>query len=131
MSYLFDTDILVDLLRGDSSVIKKIEQKNILIENSFVSVLSVFELIEGAHLSNNESELNSTINLINNLNILDLNKKISLEAGKISSDLKKKGKYIGIGDILIGTTAIMKDKILVTRNAKHFSMIPNLKLIIW
>lgn len=131
MSYLFDTDILVDLLRGDSSVIKKIEQKNILIENSFVSVLSVFELIEGANLSNNESELNSTINLINNLSILDLNKKISLEAGKISSDLKNKGKYIGIGDILIGTTAIMKDKILVTRNARHFSMIPNLKLIIW
>ena len=131
MNYLFDTDVLVDILRGDKSIIREIERKNILLSDCSISVLTVFELIEGAHLANDKSELASTINLVNSLQILDLDKEISSETGKISSQLKKKGKTLGIGDILIGTSAIIKDKIMITRNIKHYSSIPNLRLNVW
>ncbi len=131
MNYLFDTDIVVDLLRGDLHTIENIKQRNIFIEDISVSVLSVFELMEGAYLSNRESELILTKELIDNFFILDVTKKIASDAGKVSSFLKRKGKTIGIGDILIGVTAVVGNKILVTRNVKHFSVIPNLKIITW
>ena len=131
MNYLLDTDVLVDLLRGDPIVIENLKQKNIVIGEEFISVLSVFELMEGAYLANRESELILIKELINTLYVLNLNQKIASEAGKISSFLKKKGKNIGTGDILIGATAVVENKILITRNSKHFSAIPNIKLTSW
>ncbi len=131
LNYLLDTDILVNLLRGDAETIENMEQKNVTVSDASTSVLSIFELMEGAYLANSERELVATMDLINNLQILDLNKRIASEAGKISSSLKKKGKSIGIGDILIGATAVVENKILVTRNTKHFSVISNIKIISW
>ena len=107
LNYLLDTDILVNLLRGDAETIENMEQKNVTVSDASTSVLSIFELMEGAYLANSERELVATMDLINNLQILDLNKRIASEAGKISSSLKKKGKSIGIGDILIGATAVV------------------------
>ena len=131
LNYLLDTDILVNLLRGDAETIENMEQKNVTVSDASTSVLSIFELMEGAYLANSERELVATMDLINNLQILDLNKRIASEAGKISSSLKKKGKSIGIGDILIGATAVVENKILVTRNTKHFLVISNIKIISW
>ena len=131
MNYLLDTDILVDLLRGDPIIVENLKQKRIVIGEAFISVLSVFELTEGAYLANREAELILTRELINSLNVLNLNQKIASEAGKISSFLKKKGKNIGVGDILIGAIAITENKTIITRNVKHFSAMLDLKMISW
>ena len=131
MNYLFDTDILVDILRGEQSIALKIRQIGIILGDISISTLTVFELMEGAYLSNSESELATTINIINGIRNIEINREIASEAGKISSLLKRKGRAIGVGDILIGATAIAGNRTLVTRNIKHFSHIPNLKIIEW
>lgn len=130
--HILDTDILVGFLRGNKDAIKKIEELYKRNEVICVSVLSVFELVEGAYTSNHkEKSLNSVFSLLNNLNSLDLNKSIAVLAGEISSHLKDKGLIIGVGDILIGATAIDSSSVLITRNKNHFERISGLKLDVW
>lgn len=130
--YLLDTDILVGLLREKKNAVEKIEQISKISDNVFISVLNVFELIEGAYLSSNKDKsLKSVFDLIENIEIINLNKDVSVSAGKISADLKSRGAIIGIGDILIGASAILLNLILITNNKKHFERIPGLKLEVW
>ena len=130
--FVLDTDILVGFLRGKKDAIKKIEELYKVNSTISVSVLSVFELVEGAYLSfHREKTLNSVFSLLNNLNIVDLNKPVSVLAGEISAHLKDKGLIIGVGDILIGATAINSNSTLITKNKNHFERIPELKLEVW
>ena len=49
-------------------------------------------------------------------------------AAEIRSQLKKKGQKIEDFDTLIAAAAIASGSILVTKNTKHFSRIPQLQL---
>ncbi len=46
---------------------------------------------------------------------------------RIRGDLRQRGQLIGDPDILIATTALYYDLILLTRNKKHYQRIPLLK----
>ncbi|NJL13295.1 MAG: type II toxin-antitoxin system VapC family toxin [Microscillaceae bacterium] len=54
-------------------------------------------------------------------------KKYAVEKTK----LKKPGKMIGEIDMLIASTALAHEMVLVTRNTKHFQRIENLQLENW
>ncbi len=48
--------------------------------------------------------------------------------GVIRGELQRRGEAIGDPDLLIAATALDHDLTLLTRNRKHFTRIPNLKL---
>jgi predicted nucleic acid-binding protein len=52
-------------------------------------------------------------------------------ASKIGRGLVKAGKMIHPMDLMIGSTALVNDMALVTKNKKHFSRIKGLELISW
>lgn len=47
---------------------------------------------------------------------------------RIRSDLRARGQLIPDLDLAIAATALEHDLTLLTRNARHFSRIPNLRL---
>ena len=51
--------------------------------------------------------------------------------GKLKAQLQKSGKVIDDMDLLIASTAISRNMILVTHNTKHFIEIPNLAIEDW
>lgn len=51
--------------------------------------------------------------------------------GKIYAELKKAGKLTRDFDLMIAAVCIANNKVLITRNKKHFENIKNLKVEGW
>lgn len=125
MKYLLDTDVVIDHLRR-----KKILTEQLL-NNGTISIITLGELIYGAYKSVHPQK--SLITLKDDLQILDfevinINEMNVAEFGRIKADLEIRGERLDDFDLLIASTAIVNNLILVTRNIKHFKRIKELKL---
>ncbi len=123
-----DTTFLIHLLRKDpQATLKALElDKDPLV---FTTEVNVYELISGIKPANKEREIKSTEILLSRLVVLPLDRKASIKAGLISSELMEKGKMIDDIDCL--TAGILLSNgcdIIVTRNIKHFERINGMRV---
>src|SRR5574341_442369 len=125
MRFFVDTSIFVDCLRKDvvtasKSFIKSLQDAN----TGYVSTITVAELSIGAHLSPRKDALKKTLNLLTPVIIVDIDRNIALEGGRIYSSLVKRGEEIELNDCLIAAAArSVGIDAIVTRNKKHFMKI--------
>jgi predicted nucleic acid-binding protein len=126
--YLLDTDILISFLRGKNEKLKK--NIHAILEKQFYigfSVISLGELYLGVFKSQNPPKNLSLVNkLKETLDVIGLDDNISLLYGEIQAVLEKAGQVIGDFDVLIASSAISKDLILVTGNEKHYKRVNEL-----
>jgi len=52
-------------------------------------------------------------------------------AGDIFAHLARRGELIGVEDVLIGATALVREYTVVTGNVRHFERIPALQVENW
>lgn len=126
MKYLLGTNILVDHLRG-----KKPIKVDYLKKGGAISCITQAELYYGAYKSKNFRENLSKIKAMLAelaIEVLVLNEEIAQLYGRLKADLEKKGRKLDEFDLLIASTAISFNLILVTGNKKHFQRIPQLQL---
>ena len=130
MAYLIDTDTIIFALRGDEKVLQKFkENKNIPIS---ISMITYADLVFGAKRSQNEQKNMIKVNHIRDIYpIEELNEGVMEVFADIKAKMFEKGIRIEDLDLLIASTAIYNELILVTNNTKHFENIPNLKLENW
>ncbi|WP_010522695.1 type II toxin-antitoxin system VapC family toxin [Aquimarina agarivorans] len=129
MKYLLDTNICIHFFRGKYNLLEKLEE--IGIENCLISEITLAELIFGAENSINPYKNHKLINdLTDMLSVLPIYNAIPVYA-KEKVRLRKKGNMISDFDLLIGSTAICNDLIMVTENIKEFDRIKNIKLENW
>ncbi|MBI5207313.1 MAG: PIN domain-containing protein [Candidatus Firestonebacteria bacterium] len=109
---LFDTDILIDHLRG------KKEAKDILLKfkngTNYYSVITMGEILFGM----NENEKSRTYKLLNSMKEITVNKELVYLAYDVKT--KSKGFHLELYDCIIAATAIKYNLILVTKNFKHY-----------
>ncbi len=130
MNYLLDTNICVYWLKGDESIEKR--SCAIGLEAIYVSFLTISELYYGAYKSRKINENISAIEkLEGKLGIIDSNKEICKNFGKLKAELEKEGKIIDDADLFIAACALTNNLILITNNEKHFERIGSLKLENW
>ena len=122
---ILDTSIIIDLLRGNKETKKKIEE----IENKNITLvttsISVFEVFQGISFINNDNK-DKIYSLFESINILDFDNSSAREGGIIQSNLKKEGKMIDPEDAMIAGIAKIHGEIILTRNKKHFERIKGL-----
>ena len=121
MPYLIDSDVLIDVYRGNVRAQKYVDA---LPEAWGLSQVSALELIVGAR---NKEELARTDKFLSDYLIVPLQAPIGARAYEL---LKKYAKSHGLHvfDSLIAATALEENLTLVTRNRKHFAMIEGLSL---
>ncbi len=118
---LFDTDVLIEHLRGN-------ERANELLESAFAdgrpacSVLSRFELLAGMR----SGERHAVRSLLDTLETLAVTEQIANRAGEWARSYRSSHAHIGAIDYLIAATAEIHGADLVTRNVRHFPMLPDL-----
>lgn len=129
-SLTLDTDIVIELLRGNEIVKRKMEQlpKETLIN---ITGLTVYELYKGVSYIGSKKLENDLKKFMESVEVLQLDSYIEQEAGKIYALLKKKGSIISDADILIAAIVIANNSILVTNNENHFKRIIDLKIENW
>ncbi len=123
--YLLDTYICIEFLRGDRLAIDFIKGLN----EAHISVITLAELFYGIYNSKNlRKHKEALANFLTNASILNANFSVSNSFGKIKSELKNKGSFIGDFDIMNAAFALAYDFVLVTRNVKHYSKVDQLKI---
>ncbi|MCA0444946.1 MAG: type II toxin-antitoxin system VapC family toxin [Bacteroidetes bacterium] len=130
MAYLIDTDIIIYSLKGNETV-----NKNFLLNKNIpksISVITYGELVYGARKSQHVEKNVATVKRVSELfPVIELNKEIIEIFGEIKAKLEILGTRIEDMDLLIGSTALYLNQVLVTNNEAHFSKIPDLKIENW
>jgi len=118
---LLDTNILIEILKGNSSTIKMVES---FTSEIFISSISEMELYYGAF---NKNEIKKIQKFTSFFKIAHLTQEISIKATKL---IKKYAKSHGldIPDSLIAATAIINSCELITYNVKDFRYIDGLHI---
>ena len=65
------------------------------------------------------------------MTILDFGVSEAVVAGDILAHLARRGELIGVEDVLIGATALVREYTVVTGNVRHFARIPALQVERW
>ncbi len=124
-----DTDIIIDFLRNDKTIISKVnflKNKDISL---FTTSINSFELFKGVvNQENREKEKLGVLTFLSGVSLLNFNFSSSKKAAEIFNLLVSKGEIIELPDIMIAAICIENQEPLLTRNTKHFSKIPELKL---
>ena len=127
MSYLVDTDWVVEYLKGRELAATTLPQ--LRHDGLAVSLITFGEVYEGIY-SGRDPERHEEIFLrfLRRAQVLPLNRTIRRHFALIRGQLRSRGQLIGDLDLLIAATALHHDLTLVTHNLRHFSRIPSLKL---
>ena len=126
---LFDTDVCVEILRGNRKVAKRRLEYPGEISVSFITVA---ELFYGAENSGNPAHNKVAVEkYLITLGTVHTDILILKRFGELKSDLYKKNLLIPDADIFVAATAMEKCDALVTGNVKHFERINGLKIENW
>ena len=114
-SLLLDTDILINLLRGN--VAARDFLANNLEENELLcTVISVAEIWAGMR----PHEEQATRRLMDSLRIVDVSRAVAEKAGSYKGTIKNHS--LELDDCLIAATAFCTGATLATGNGKHYPM---------
>ena len=132
--YLFDTDILSNLLRRMPSTILIAKLASVPPEQQFTSSITLGELVYGAYkLGTRGAALLERLEktLLPNLPILPFDAAAARRYGEVRADLEQRGLPIGDADLRIAAIALVRDFTVVTGNLRHFQRVPGLRVENW
>lgn len=129
MKYLIDTDWVIDHFNNVKPTVLKLE--SLAPEGVAISVISLAELYEGVYHSKDQAKSQQLIDefLAPDLNVLGIDKNVCKVFGQQRSKLRKKKSLIDNFDLLIASTALHYNLILLSNNRKHFEKIEGLQII--
>jgi predicted nucleic acid-binding protein len=122
LTYLLDTCIFIDYLRGNVSVYDILVNNNNI--NISMSTVTMMELMLGAF---NKKEVNQIQKAFKNIKIVHINEEISRLAQELIIKYTK-SHNLQIDDALIAATSIVMNVELITYNISDFRYIPNILL---
>jgi predicted nucleic acid-binding protein len=121
---LIDTDVLIDAARGypEASAFLREQHQTFRIQ---ISIVSAMELVVG---SRNSSELSETKRFLEPVRIIPVDPNISDSAYDLIQTFTLSHGLM-IPDALIAATALENGLTLLTKNTRHFQMIPKLDVV--
>ena len=126
-----DTDLLVAILRGESYAQAIMSELDSEVRNA-TTTINAFEIFYGAsHSSKRVDNVQKVRTLLQRLDVLPFTLQASESAADVLADLAAGGEIIDYRDAMIAGIVLESGLTLVTRNKRHFSRIPKLKLEGW
>jgi tRNA(fMet)-specific endonuclease VapC len=124
MKVVLDTDILSELLRAKNATV--VERARVHVDKHGpigVSVLTVFEVLQGLHKANHPARAKTFLTWVKRCELLALDVETAQLAGEIGGALLRAGRPIGVVDVGLAATALRHDRVLVTGNTAHFEYV--------
>ncbi len=120
---IIDSDILINFLRGREKA-RKFLRSHVKEATISCSVITVAEISAGMR----DLERERTMELIDSLHIIDINRTIAEKAGEYKKNEKK--QKLELDDCFIAASAFVHNAVLATGNGKHYPMTDIEKLIV-
>lgn len=129
MSYLVDSDWLIDTLRGVPTAVEVPDKQGV--HGLSISSITLGEVYEGVfHRPDAAKRLSELQDVIEEYAILGLTDPIMQVFARTRSMPRRSGRLIPDMDLLTGSMAIVHELTLMTRNLRHFQRIPELRLYV-
>ena len=127
MKYLVDTTWIIEYLRGNQTIIQRLQSYRD--EGLAIAIVSLAELYEGVFRSNNPAG-NETIlkDFLTGVTILGIDEEVCIIFGREMARLRQAGMAVGDMDALIAATALRHDLTLLTAD-RDFERVQNLNTI--
>ena len=126
---LMDTDVCVELLRGNKRVI---EHRRKVADEVTISFMTMGELYYGAERSSNPSHNRELIErFLLSVTCLQSDRPIMEKFGILKAELAVRGEILPDADILIAATALTWGDSIVSGNKAHFARFNGLKVMDW
>ncbi|MFQ5893804.1 MAG: PIN domain-containing protein [Nitrospinota bacterium] len=131
--YLLDTNVISELLRKRPSEMVLQRLRTVPREELYSSAVSIMELRFGAarHPRGRRLWERMQDEVLSRLSILPVGVEEATKAGEVLAELEAAGTPIGVEDVLIGSTALVRELKVATRNTKHLSRIRGLRVENW
>lgn len=127
MKYLFDTDWIIDGLKGQQDAVGLL--RSLGRGGAAVSVISLAELYEGAFATADPvREFTRARRFLSGFKVLDITRPVAEHFAQQRASLRRQGRLITDFDLLIAATALTHNLTIVTRNIHHFARIGGLML---
>ncbi len=129
MALLIDTDLLLDLVRGDAAP----DVERVLgDEDRAISVITVSELLHGVHRAHGAIRVRRRAfveHLLAGIEAIPITDPVARVHAEIWADLSSRGQPIGAHDLWIAATALAHGLGVATRNATHFTRVEGLRVV--
>lgn len=127
--YLLDTNICISLLKNKYGIREKIIE--VEPKNCFISEITIAELYYGAAKGERKTERVKDVEFISSkFEILPIFPALEL-FGNLKAQLEIDGNRIDDFDILIGSTALVNNLVMVTDNVQHLERLPDITIENW
>ena len=127
MSYLVDTDVVANALKGrpeETTLLTNLSPQGLTI-----SLITYGEIYDGIYYGRDPQTIERIFQqFLRWVDVLPLNRTVMRQFARIRGYLRRSGQIIPDPDLLIAATVLYHDLTLVTHNTRHFSRIPDLKL---
>jgi tRNA(fMet)-specific endonuclease VapC len=127
VKYLLDANVVIALFKNKPAVVRALRFHNL--KELAVSSIVMHELYFGAYKSNSRRSFTDLETL--RLAVLPFDSEDAARAGEVRAMLDMRGTPIGPYDVLIAGQALARGLILITRNVREFSRIPDLRIENW
>ncbi len=132
MTYLVDTDYVVDYLKGQCNVASVLDP--LLPEGMAISIITFAEVYEGIYYGQNRAQHERGLrDFLRTFSVLGVTRSIARHFAIVRGQLRAtaQGKHLvnpnDNYDLLIAATAIHHNLTLITRNTRDYDRIPGLK----
>ena len=127
MTYLADTDEVIDYLKGRFRAVITIEP--LLADGVAISVITFGEVYEGIYTGLQREQQEEVFRrFLEGVPVLDVTREIARRFAISRGFLRKERLLIPAPDLLIAATALDHDLVVITRNVSHFDRVPGLRL---
>lgn len=124
---ILDTSFIIDLMKNKPDALIKAHQ----LEKSSTAIrtttISVFELWQGVEDIHDDQKREQIETFLSSIGLLSLDLESAKIAGRIYSELERKGEMIEAEDCLIAGIAQYHHDTVLTRNLKHFERIKSIR----
>lgn len=131
--YLFDTDILVNLLRRQPSLSLLAHLKKLRRNDQYTSSLNLGELVYIVQMSPNPSRYQQILerSLLPYLNVLPFDTEASKKYGHLKAALNGRGIHLPDRSLKVASICLIHDLTLITARTEGLHHIQNLKFMSW
>jgi len=126
---IVDTDVLIYLMQGDDRTMRKVQALEEERSKLAISSVSLFELHHSIERVRDSDHRRRAIDaVLETRHTYPVDAAVMKKAGRIDGRLASEGRAIGMGDTIVGATALVQEDPVLTRNVDHFDRIDDLEI---